>query len=557
MGTHEHHARSLNEALGTLYGETEVAALMAELLPMLREPQASPDSPSFPDVIVSAYANAFGDGTGTSPLTVLHDFMVRYLGDAVSHLHILPPYESSGDFGFAVDDYAAIRPDLGDWADIDRLSAGHRLVMDFVINHVGVGCSWFRRARAGSREHLKFFIEDHGFDTSLLTRTATPFRNYILAGREVSLWSTFTESQVDLDYRNPAVFLAMAKELIGLLRRGVGVLRLDALVFAWKQDGTSCAGLPQIVGLTSAFRHVAELCRPGTLFIGEVDAQSAGGPLVDAGAIDLAYRYEVPPILAYTYLSGDGSTLAAWLEEREFANDARWSLIPFGTHDGIFLRPYDPPLNDAQLHLLSSSARRHDAVVPEVEVGGKVRPYELDIAIPDLLNESAAQYPGALKLFLSLPGVPLLSFRNLFGAGSDRELARASGVPRAVNRGYVSPQGIEGRPEQHPNSVLRNALQVLQVRRRYDPVFRPESPVSKVRLDSGVLSFERGDGLLRVLANLTREAVVCRHDEAAVRLEPYEVVWIHRQDVSYSRGRRGIRRRRVGLDTYGLRELNP
>jgi amylosucrase len=83
------------------------------------------------------------------------------------------------------------------------------------------------------------------------------------------VWTTFNSFQWDLNYSNPAVFRAMASEMIGLANRGVAALRLDAVAFIWKQAGTPCENLPQAHTIIKAFQSVARLACPSLLFKSE------------------------------------------------------------------------------------------------------------------------------------------------------------------------------------------------------------------------------------------------------------------------------------------------
>jgi hypothetical protein len=54
------------------------------------------------------------------------------------------------------------------------------------------------------------------------------------------VWTTFSADQVDLDYREPRVLLAVTEVLLDYLRHGATMLRLDAVAFLWKEAGTDC-----------------------------------------------------------------------------------------------------------------------------------------------------------------------------------------------------------------------------------------------------------------------------------------------------------------------------
>ena len=51
-------------------------------------------------------------------------------------IHILPPFPSSGDRGFAPLTYGEIDPRFGTWADVTHLAQGHDVLLDLMINHL-------------------------------------------------------------------------------------------------------------------------------------------------------------------------------------------------------------------------------------------------------------------------------------------------------------------------------------------------------------------------------------------------------------------------------------
>ena len=61
-----------------------------------------------------------------------------------SGVHILPPYPSSGDRGFAPIDYKQIDPRFGNWEDISRIAEKYDLTLDFMVNHVSAQSKMFK-----------------------------------------------------------------------------------------------------------------------------------------------------------------------------------------------------------------------------------------------------------------------------------------------------------------------------------------------------------------------------------------------------------------------------
>lgn len=93
--------------------------------------------------------------------------------------------------------------------------------------------------------------------------------------------------QWDLNYSNPAVFCAMAGEMLYLANIGIDFFRMDAVgkfvvgiagaarqlmkhaAFMWKRMGTSCESLPEVHKLLRAFNALCRIACPSVLFKSE------------------------------------------------------------------------------------------------------------------------------------------------------------------------------------------------------------------------------------------------------------------------------------------------
>lgn len=83
------------------------------------------------------------------------------------------------------------------------------------------------------------------------------------------IWSTFNHFQWDLNYSNPAVFRAMAGEMLFLSNLGVEVFRMDAVAFVWKQMNTPCESLPEAHKILRAFNCLCRIAAPLVIFKSE------------------------------------------------------------------------------------------------------------------------------------------------------------------------------------------------------------------------------------------------------------------------------------------------
>jgi sucrose phosphorylase len=98
------------------------------------------------DALLITYGNSLVDGKH-KPLDLLNDFLRRYMKGTVNGVHVLPFFPFTSDDGFAVTDFRAVNPQLGDWSDINRIADEFKLMSDLVLNHVSSQGQWFNAYR--------------------------------------------------------------------------------------------------------------------------------------------------------------------------------------------------------------------------------------------------------------------------------------------------------------------------------------------------------------------------------------------------------------------------
>ena len=78
-------------------------------------------------------------------LKTLNHILMKYLPDVFQGgIHILPPFPSSGDRGFAPLTYLDIEPLFGTWEDIKQISANHDILLDLMVNHISAKSEYFQ-----------------------------------------------------------------------------------------------------------------------------------------------------------------------------------------------------------------------------------------------------------------------------------------------------------------------------------------------------------------------------------------------------------------------------
>ena len=203
----------------------------------------------------------------------------------IKYLHLMPFFKSperENDGGYAVSSYRKTNPALGSMEELSSLARklarqGIALIADFVFNHTSDEHEWALAAKAGDEFYRDFYLtfpdwsEPEEYSKTLREIFPEARRGSFTWNEEMQrwVWTTFHSYQWDLNYRNPAVFEAMATEMLALANKGVAGLRLDAVAFIWKEKGTSCENLPQAHTIIRAFQCVARLACPSLVFKSE------------------------------------------------------------------------------------------------------------------------------------------------------------------------------------------------------------------------------------------------------------------------------------------------
>ena len=211
---------------------------------------------------------------------------IPYLRDelGLTYLHLMPPYrcpQPHNDGGYAVSSYRETDPALGTMDELRALCTqlrkqGISPVLDFVFNHTSNEHAWAQAAAAGDPEHSGYYwIFPDRTEPDVYEQTVREIFpdehpgafSQLPDGRWI--WTTFHSYQWDLNYSNPAVFTAMAREMLFIANLGVDFLRMDAVAFVWKRKGTPCENLPEAHHLLRAYNALCRIAAPSLLFKSE------------------------------------------------------------------------------------------------------------------------------------------------------------------------------------------------------------------------------------------------------------------------------------------------
>jgi len=399
------------------------------------------------DALLITYGNSIVDGVH-KPLDLLNDFLRRYLDGVVDGVHILPFFPYTSDDGFAVTDYTAVNPQLGDWADINRIAGEFKLMSDLVLNHVSSQGTWFNAYRQGQPPYDRFFFEaDPTDDLDMVVRPrTTPLLQKVETKNGLRhVWCTFSHDQIDLDFRNPDVLLEFLRIIRTHIDNGVRIIRLDAVAFLWKEIGSPSIHLPQTHAIVKLIRLLCDYAIEPVVLLTETNVPKAEN-LSYFGKRDEAhviYNFPLPPLILHALLSGSARNLDKWQRSMPPAPLGCAYLNFTASHDGIGMRPAEGVLSaDDQAAMIRTVEAADGLVSMRALPGGGEAPYELNTTYFAALSRTfdgpddhhLERFLCSQTIVMSLEGIPAFYIHSMLGTPNDSEAVVRRGMNRAINR---------------------------------------------------------------------------------------------------------------------------
>src|SRR5262249_45328366 len=179
------------------------------------------------------------------------------------------------------------------------------------------------------------------------------------------VWTTFSADQVDLNYRNERVLLRIVEVLLYYVRRGAGLLRLDAITYVWRELGTRCAHLKETHALVQLFRAVLDAVAPQVALVTETNVPHADnvGYFGDGkNEAQMVYNFALPPLVLHTFQTGSAARLARWASGLDHVSDTATYFNFLASHDGVGLLGAEGILDREEIAALVDGRRRRGGV---------------------------------------------------------------------------------------------------------------------------------------------------------------------------------------------------
>ncbi len=383
-------------------------------------------------------------------LSALGDLLEGPLDGLFHGVHILPPFPSSGDRGFAPLTYLEIESRFGGWTDIERIGSRHDVLLDLMINHLSRQSPEFRAfaqdGRASPSADLFITLDKVWPDGEppaadlariFLRKPDAPFSTVRIAssGVEERVWTTFGNAewseQIDLDVTSPATRSLIHRWLAGFAEHGVRIVRLDAVGYVIKRAGTTCFMVePEIYAFLDWISEVASGL--GLVILPEVHDRYPTHQRLAAHGF-WTYDFVLPGLVLQALETGDPRRLAAHL-----ATSPDRQFTTLDCHDGIPVRPdLDGILEPVEMQELADLVERRggnvNRMLSAADATG-VDVHQLNCTYLSALGGDEERYLAARAIQLFAKGVPQVYYVGLLAGRNDVEAVARTGDGRAINR---------------------------------------------------------------------------------------------------------------------------
>jgi len=464
-----------------------------------------------------------------STLKTLAEFVKNRLGGLSSVIHVLPFLPSTSDGGFSVSNHEKIEENFGDWNDLKNLAITHKVMADLVLNHVSSSHPWVHQFLKTEEPGSSYIVAPSQIDIweeVIRPRNSSLFTNVKTDKGFKNVWTTFGPDQIDVDWRNPYIFLEFLKLLVRYINNGSEWIRLDAIAFIWKEPHTTCLHLDPVHLIVKLLNKCLKIIKPSAVLITEtnVPEEENLSYLTDGDEANLAYNFTLPPLLLEAIYTGQTDLLNNWL--------SNWNELPTCTsllnftssHDGIGLRALEGIMENNRVHnLLVESEKRGGLVSHRRMSNGKDQPYELNISWWSAMSHSGSditllQFERFLlsQVFtLSLKGVPAFYLPSILASPNDLDTFRKTGQRRDLNREKFEANKLIDLLKNFDSPASKNISylsHIVKVRSRLR-AFHPEACMKCISTDiANCIIFQRGSGEDRVY-------VICNMSEKCLNIK--------------------------------------
>jgi len=425
------------------------------------------------------YADSLG-----GDLKALNQLFSKYFVDLFKGgIHILPPFPSSADRGFAPLTYFEIEPAFGTCQDVHNIGEQTEVMVHLMVNHISRQSLYFQNFMKHGRksEYADLFITldkiwpggnppSEDVSKIFLRKPENPFSEIVVTdtGKTEKIWTSFGtkdwSEQVDLDI-NSALTQKFYKDVLAhMSQNGVRMVRLDAIPYIIKKPGTSCFFVePDIYNFMTWIK--AEADAVGVEVLPEVHAHySIQFKLAEHGY--WVYDFILPMLILHTLVTGSSAKLCDYLRICP-----RNQFTMLDCHDGI---PVQPDLDDIleidEAQRIVQICLKRGANLNRIHSAEHKRradfdAHQINCTYYSALDENDDAYIAARAIQFFSPGVPQVYYVGLLAGRNEQSEVTRTGEGRAINRRNYTSDEVD---QELQRSVVKRLMKLIQFRNEYD-----------------------------------------------------------------------------------------
>jgi len=440
-------------------------------------------------------------------LKTLNNVLLKYFPNIFKGgIHILPPFPSSGDRGFAPLTYLEIEPTFGSWDDIRKLSENFDILLDLMVNHISRQSPFFQDFLKNGRQskYADLFItldkvwadgNPHQEDVDkIFLRRKEPYSTFTIesTGEIERVWTTFGKEnpseQIDMDMNSPIARDLLIAFMENFSKNNVKIVRLDAVGYMVKKLGSSCFFVePEVFDFLDWITDLAHSLNIELL--PEVHSHySIQYKLAAKG--HWIYDFILPYTVIDTLINRSSAKLYDYLKDRP---EKQFTMLD--CHDGIPVKP------DLDTLITTADARKMVDVC--IERGSNLSlifsdkhkdadgfdVHQIRCSYYSVLNCDDNAYLAARAIQFFVPGIPQVYYVGLLAGKNDEEAVKRTGEGREINRHNFSVDEIANAVKQN---VVQRLMELIRFRNEY-PAFNGTFSIHHQGDDLVLLSWKKDE----------------------------------------------------------------
>lgn len=430
-------------------------------------------------------------------------------------IHILPPFPSSGDRGFAPLTYLEIEPEFGTWDDIKQIGEKHAILLDLMVNHISAKSVFFQDFMKKGREsdYADLFITVDKFWPdgnplkedldNIFLRRENPFSDFTIekSGVVEKVWTTFGKTtpseQIDMDMKSPIAVDLLTKFMTNFTANNVKIVRLDAVGYVIKKRGTSCFFVePEIFKFLEWINNLASSLNIEIL--PEIHAEfQTQNKLANEGY--WIYDFILPYTILEAFITKSSNRLKEYLTTRP---SNQFTMLD--CHDGVPIKPdLDGLYQSDNARKVVNVCKERGANFSLILSQAYKDPDGFDVhqirgTYYSLLDCNDSAYLAARAIQFFAPGIPQVYYVGLLAGKNDDEAVSLTGEGREINRHNYSISEIE-REVDRP--VVKQLIDLIRLRNSH-PAFNGTFEVGVCNDSELVMTWNDNNDSARLIVNL-------------------------------------------------------